>query len=155
MTRFTEGRITNKDSKKKEIVCASSGQKKHGFRNMKDMFAAIKEDEDAIQMQDQDGMSENEPDSPASSSSGSAESSCGGKSDGVQGELSKEEQMHLHAEMLSVIKQFTKLNNIKENEYYGVTKKQLNTAKRNRQRQIELAALQKEKEKAALEEQQK
>ena len=42
--------------------------------------------------------------------------------------------MQLHQEMLNVIKQFTRLNNIKEHEYYGVNQKQLKTAKRNRQR---------------------
>ena len=71
----------------------------------------------------------------------------------MQGELSREEQMQLHQEMLDVIKQFTRLHNIKEHEYYGVNQKQLKTAKRNRQKQIEKAVMMKEREKAAMEEQ--
>ena len=68
LTLFAEGKITKNDSKKKEIA-VTPGQKKHGFRNLKDMFAAVRDEEE---MEDkEDSCSE-----PGSDGEASPESSC-------------------------------------------------------------------------------
>ena len=94
-------------------------EKRHGFRNLKDMFAVVREQEAQRSDQDTDALSE------SSLTQTEAGGTHGGALDDDDDELTSEQQRKLYGDILKMITSFVKANNLSEHEYFGVTKQAL------------------------------